>query len=624
MFVHFYNKNQDIPKNESIYSYENIFKEYNTKIPTLYEALYQMYHSLDITDQKSDSIIKFILEKAQKFIQFNYDIIKEDNPFLTKEDAMIIYSYTCEVFDSNYSIYKIVNNNLNEVNRLKGINNISKYFFIFLKSLRKLNRYYPKEKYMYRCINKQINLKKDLFDERIVPYDKGAVKTFYGFLSITSREDMTYDLKGKRKKDDKGTIFQISGKFRGYDISLFNKLIDEHIILEPEHIIKIINVVPPIKNNEIIHINCNIEKPPLLLKGMIKTNKIKIYYQYKKNDEKLIRFLGETFINNNKKNRNFKIVYNNKEYPHGSIDISKEKNNSLQIILDGISNITDLSYMFADCSSIISISIPNFSKITNITNISNMFYNCKSLLSLDFIDKMNTSNVEDFSCLFYNCNSIKVLPDISNWVTSKAIDMSYIFYGCSSLKYLPDISKWKTNYATNMSSLFYGCSLLENLPDISKWNFSAVIDISKMFYKCKSLLVLPDISIWDTSNIKYMNCLFYECSSLLFLPDISKWITSEVTNMSCLFYKCSSLSYLQNISNWNISNVTNLNYIFYGCSSLSYLPNLSNWDISKAMNVKEFIYIFWECPSLSFLPFLSEYNKKMKNVNNINCLDLDI
>ena len=188
MFAHFYNKNEEIPKNESINSYENIFKEYNTKIPTLYEALYQMYHSLDITDQKANSIINYILEKTQKFIDFNYDIIKEDNPFLTKEDAMIIYSYSCEVFDSNYNPYKIVNNNLNEVNRLKGINNISKYFFIFLKSLRKLNRYYPKEKYMYRCINKQINLKKDFFDERIVPYKKGAVKTFMDFYLLLQKK----------------------------------------------------------------------------------------------------------------------------------------------------------------------------------------------------------------------------------------------------------------------------------------------------------------------------------------------------------------------------------------------------------------------------------------------------
>ena len=53
------------------------------------------------------------------------------------------------------------------------------------------------------------------------------------------------------------------------------------------------------------------------------------------------------------------MIYNNKEYHYGSLDISKEKNNSLQIILEGIKNITDLSYIFADCSSIISISIPN-------------------------------------------------------------------------------------------------------------------------------------------------------------------------------------------------------------------------------------------------------------------------
>ena len=62
-------------------------------------------------------------------------IIKKKYPFIKKEEAKIISSYSCEAFDPNYSPYKIVNDNLNKENRFIGIKNISKYLFIFLYAL---------------------------------------------------------------------------------------------------------------------------------------------------------------------------------------------------------------------------------------------------------------------------------------------------------------------------------------------------------------------------------------------------------------------------------------------------------------------------------------------------------
>jgi hypothetical protein len=45
--------------------------------------------------------------------------------------------------------------------------NVSKYLFILLKSIRKLDKYYPKDKnkYLYRCINTKVNLNYDLFNK---------------------------------------------------------------------------------------------------------------------------------------------------------------------------------------------------------------------------------------------------------------------------------------------------------------------------------------------------------------------------------------------------------------------------------------------------------------------------
>ena len=58
---------------------------------------------------------------------------------------------------------------------------------------------------------------------------------------------------------------------------------------------------------------------------------------------------------------------------------------------------------------------------------------------------METDNITDMSGILYNCTSIKTLPDISKWNTDNVINMNKIFYNCTSIESLPDISKWKNN-----------------------------------------------------------------------------------------------------------------------------------------------------------------------------------
>ena len=53
----------------------------------------------------------------------------------------------------------------------------------------------------------------------------------------------------------------------------------------------------------------------------------------------------------------------------------------------------------------------------------------------------NNNNVSDMSGIFYNCSSLISLPDISKWFTHNVTNMSTMFYNCSSLICLPDISK---------------------------------------------------------------------------------------------------------------------------------------------------------------------------------------
>ena len=115
--------------------------------------------------------------------------------------------------------------------------------------------------------------------------------------------------------------------------------------------------------------------------------------------------------------------------------------------------------------------------------------NSKDKLEIKLID---IDNITDMSCMFYECSSLLNLPDISKWNTNNVNNMSYMFSGCSSLSNLPDISKWNTNNVNDMSYMFYECSSLSNLPDISKWNTNNVKNMNCMFDECLSLLNFPD------------------------------------------------------------------------------------------------------------------------------------
>ena len=95
------------------------------------------------------------------------------------------------------------------------------------------------------------------------------------------------------------------------------------------------------------------------------------------------------------------MIIDNKEY-----EITEKFNartNKLQIKLNGINNITNMSYMFNKCSSL--LSLPDISKwkINNVNDMSYMFYNCSSLISLPDISKWNTKNVTDINHIFIYC-----------------------------------------------------------------------------------------------------------------------------------------------------------------------------------------------------------------------------
>ena len=291
-------------------------------------------------------------------------------------------------------------------------------------------------------------------------------------------------------------------KLNPYKIEFYKKEIKK--IIE-KHFIELNN--EPIKKytNDILLINLIIQRK---YKNNFHHKNIENFYKYMKkkydindqillkyrikNNETLIKIFGCQFVQNNKK-KCF-IIYEDKEFELKPFFILENKvaNNILKISLIGINNITDMSYMFGFCSSL--ISLPDISKwkTNNVTNMYRVFSGCSSLISLPDISKWNTNNVIDMRKMFDDCSSLISLPDISNWNTSNVTNMSWMFYKCSSLISLPDISKWNTYEVTDILGMFSGCSSLISLPDISKWkiynnkNYIASKD-------CLSLIYKPDI-----------------------------------------------------------------------------------------------------------------------------------
>ena len=219
---------------------------------------------------------------------------------------------------------------------------------------------------------------------------------------------------------------------------------------------------------------------------------------------------------------NNKRITNNNNYV-----VSEIEPFTLKVIFKD--SLVDMSYMFYNCSSLISLNLLNFNT-NNVKDMSYMFYNCSSLINLD-LSYFDTNNVENMKYMFCNCSSLTNL-NLSNFNNNNVIKMSYMFSNCSSLTSL-NLTNFYTNNVVNMSYMFHCCYKLNNL-DLSYFNTNNVIDMSYMFYNCSSLINL-DLSYFDTNNVSNMSYMFYNCSSLINL-NLSNFNVDKVYNMYDMFY----------------------------------------------------------------------------------------
>ena len=171
-----------------------------------------------------------------------------------------------------------------------------------------------------------------------------------------------------------------------------------------------------------------------------------------------------------------------------------------------------------------------------VTNMSYMFSDCSALTSLD-LSNFNTAKVRDMSYMFYRCSALSSL-DLSNFNTAIVTNMSYMFNGCSALSSL-DLSNFNTAIVTNMSYMFNGCSALSSL-DLSNFNTAIVSDMSLMFGSCSTLSSL-DLSNFYTKEVRDMSYMFSRCSALTTIYASDKFVTSKVQSGISMFSACKNL-----------------------------------------------------------------------------------
>ena len=109
--------------------------------------------------------------------------------------------------------------------------------------------------------------------------------------------------------------------------------------------------------------------------------------------------------------------------------------------------------------------------------VKNLFSDVDSLTKIpeDVIRSYDLRDIMDASYMFYNCSSLISIPQLN---TSNVTNMSYMFYNCSNLTTIPQLD---TSKVTNMDNMFSGCSSLTTIPQL---NISNVMNMSYMFFNC--------------------------------------------------------------------------------------------------------------------------------------------
>ncbi len=340
------------------------------------------------------------------------------------------------------------------------------------------------------------------------------------------------------------------------------------------------------------------------------------------------------------------------------------QNGSNLVSIEGLnylntSEVTNMSYMFYNCSSLKSLDLRTFNT-ANVTDMRSMFYSCSSLEYILIGEQWNTDKVGRSSDMFHACKKLE--GEYGNWVgsftlidaiwtetdkthanaeedglmrstlpqTTKKAYAQYDGAGTLTFKYdenMPTQNAWdaastKGNYpewlgiATSVTKVviepsfanarpngcvaWFNMSKLTSVEGIQYLNTSRVRSMERMFMSTNDLTSI-DLSGFNTAKVKNMERMFEGC--LCTELDLSSFNTAEVVDMELMFQFCRNLLFLD-LSSFNTAKVKNMWRMFESCKSLKRL-NLGSFNTAQVTNMGD---LFCYCNSLQCIWIGPEWN----------------
>ena len=148
----------------------------------------------------------------------------------------------------------------------------------------------------------------------------------------------------------------------------------------------------------------------------------------------------------------------------------------------------------------------------NVVNMSYMFVNCSSLIT---IQQLDTSSCTNMQSLFSSCSKLTTIPQLD---TSIAIITNSMFNGCNSLTSIPQLD---TSSCSNIGFMFNSCYVLEKI-DITK--FASGTNYNDYFaqncYSLKTLIIRTMDKIPTLGSHAFTNCYhFYGTTDATYNPN---------------------------------------------------------------------------------------------------------
>ena len=200
------------------------------------------------------------------------------------------------------------------------------------------------------------------------------------------------------------------------------------------------------------------------------------------------------------------------------------------------------------------------------------------------IGNWDVSNVTDMSFMFASTSSFN--QPIENWDVSNVTDMSGMFEGNTDERedgggditfiytknpFNQPIGDWNVSSVTNMRRMF---NVSQFNQSIENWDLRNVTNTSNMFSRSE---FNQPIGNWDMSNVTNMFGMFLESS---FNQPIGDWNVSNVTDMTSMFNRAETFN--QVIGDWDVSRVTTMNRMFLGST---FNQPIGNWNVSNVLNM---------------------------------------